>query len=222
MKFVNHPHFLNNNIKTFGNHVVYLIDSQMNLVKNGTFTEECLPYSSSNGSNTESCPLKCKNGDDLVFYHAKNAYTTEEDYNQENFYDIITVIIDQLITYGPVVSGIIVYDDFYDFKNNANCKNIIYKKMIFMILKVDMLLLVITYLHKIQYMKFQLFLEDKLVDIQCIDQQKIRTLFQEQKCMKTSFHFLVVELQKNLYLMIFQQVLQMILKEQQKLLNKWL
>ena len=55
----------------------------------------------------------------------KNAFTTEEDYTQENFYDIITVIIDQLITYGPVESGFTVYDDFYDFKNNANCKNII-------------------------------------------------------------------------------------------------
>ena len=96
------------------------MDSQFNLVKNGTVTEECLPYSSSNGSNTESCPLKCKNGDDLVFYHAKNAYMTEEDYTQENFYDIITVIIDQLIIYGPVVCGFTVYYDFYDFKNNAN------------------------------------------------------------------------------------------------------
>ena len=45
---------------------------------------------------------------------------TEEDYTQENFYDIITVIIDQLIIYGPVVCGFTVYYDFYDFKNNAN------------------------------------------------------------------------------------------------------
>ena len=50
---------------------------------------------------------------------------TEEDYTQENFYDIITVIIDQLIIYGHVVCGFTVYDDFYDFKNNSNCKNII-------------------------------------------------------------------------------------------------
>ena len=40
-----------------------LIDAQFNLVKNGTVTEECLPYSSSSGTNKESCPLKCKNGD---------------------------------------------------------------------------------------------------------------------------------------------------------------
>ena len=105
----------------------YLINSQFNLVKNGTVTEECLPYSSSSGTNTESCPSQCKNGDDLVLYHAKNAYTTEEDYNQENFYDIVTVIIDQLITYGPVESGFTVYSDFYNLRTNSNCKNIIYK-----------------------------------------------------------------------------------------------
>ena len=104
------------------------MDPQFNLVKNGTVTEECLPYSSSNGSNTESCPLKCKNGDDLVFYHGKNSYSTEEDYTQKNFYDIVTIIIDQLITYGPIVSSFTVYDDFYGFKDNTNCKNIIYKK----------------------------------------------------------------------------------------------
>ena len=43
-------------------------------MKNGTVTEECLPYSSSSGTNKESCPLKNKSGDDLVFYHAKIAY----------------------------------------------------------------------------------------------------------------------------------------------------
>ena len=57
----------------------------------------------------------------------KNAFTTEEDYTQENFYDIITVIIDQLITYGPVESGFTVYSDFYNLRTNSNCKNIIYK-----------------------------------------------------------------------------------------------
>ena len=105
----------------------YLINSQFNLVKNGTVTEECLPYASGNGRNRESCPAKCKNGDDLVLYYAKNAYTTEEDYSQENFYDIVTVIIDQLITYGPVESGFSVYSDFYNLRSNSNCKNTIYK-----------------------------------------------------------------------------------------------
>lgn len=31
----------------------------------------------------------------------KNAYTTIFDYNQENYYDIVTLIIEQLINYGP-------------------------------------------------------------------------------------------------------------------------
>ena len=104
----------------------YLINSQFNLVKNGTVTEACLPYSSSDGNYIESCPTKCKNGDDLVKYYAKSAYTTEEDYSQENFYDIVTAIIDQLITIGPVESGITVYSDFYSLRTNSNCKNIIY------------------------------------------------------------------------------------------------
>ena len=106
----------------------YLIDSQFNLVKNGTVTEECLPYSSGIGINTESCPAKCKNGDDLKFYYAKNAYTTEDDYSRENFYDIITVIIDQLITYGPVESGFTVYSDFNYLNYDFYCKAIIYSK----------------------------------------------------------------------------------------------
>ena len=35
--------------------------------------------------------------------------------------------MDQLITYGPAVSDFTVYDDFYYFKNNTNCRNIINK-----------------------------------------------------------------------------------------------
>ena len=36
--------------------------------------------------------------------------------------------MDQLITYGPVVSDFTVYDDFYYFKDYPYCKNIIYKR----------------------------------------------------------------------------------------------
>ena len=105
----------------------YLINTHFNLVKNGTVTEECLPYSSSNGISIESCPTKCKNGDDIVKYYAKNAYTTSEDYSQENYYDIVTAIIDQLITKGPVESSIIVYQDFSSLISKSNCKDIIYR-----------------------------------------------------------------------------------------------
>ena len=104
----------------------YLINSQFNLVKNGTVTEECFPYSSGDGTTIESCPTQCKNGEDIVKYYAKNAYTTSEDYSQENFYDIVKVIIDQLINVGPVESAIRVYSDLYDLRTNTNCKNTIY------------------------------------------------------------------------------------------------
>ena len=104
----------------------YLINSQFNLVKNGTVKEECLPYSSGNGNIIDSCPTQCKNGDELEKFYAKSAYTTGEDYSQENFYDIVTAIIDQLVTIGPVESGIRIYSDFYNLRTNRNCKDIIY------------------------------------------------------------------------------------------------
>ena len=82
-----------------------LIDSNFNLLKNVTVTEQRMPYSSGNGINEdediEECPTKCADGSDMIKYHSKNAYTTIFDYNQENYYDIVTLIIEQLINYGP-------------------------------------------------------------------------------------------------------------------------
>lgn len=64
-----------------------------------------MPYSSGNGINEdediEECPIKFTDGSDMIKYHSKNAYTTIFDYNQENYYDIVTLIIEQLINYGP-------------------------------------------------------------------------------------------------------------------------
>ena len=38
----------------------YLINSQFNLAKNGTVTEECLPYSSASGNSIKECPQHVK------------------------------------------------------------------------------------------------------------------------------------------------------------------
>ena len=38
----------------------YLIDTQLNLIKNGTVTEQCLPFSSGEGTIVDGCPQKCK------------------------------------------------------------------------------------------------------------------------------------------------------------------
>ena len=59
------------------------------LVKNGTVTEKCLPYSSADVTSifeeVEQCPTKCKDGSDIIKYHSKNAYSTLYDYNQDNY-----------------------------------------------------------------------------------------------------------------------------------------
>ena len=43
----------------------YHLLAALDLYYNGTITEECFPYSSSSG-NVESCPLKCKDGSNLI------------------------------------------------------------------------------------------------------------------------------------------------------------
>ena len=105
----------------------YLIDTQLNLVKNGTVTEECAPYNSEGGKILEQCPQKCKNGSELVKYYSYKPYSTEKYYSEENFYDIITLIMDELIINGPLVAQVDLYQDLIDFNNNKEkCKNEIY------------------------------------------------------------------------------------------------
>ena len=56
----------------------YLIDPQLNLIKNGTVTEQCLPFSSGDGKITTECPKdKCPDGSDAKRYYSQNAYLTE-------------------------------------------------------------------------------------------------------------------------------------------------
>ena len=105
----------------------FLIDPELNLVKNGTVTEGCLPFSSADGKTIESCPTSCKDGSKFKKYYAQNAYMTEGYYSQETFYDIVTLMMDQIVNYGPIVTGIDVYMDFqllhYD---SEKCRNEVY------------------------------------------------------------------------------------------------
>ena len=87
------------------------ISFHLNLVKNGTVKDECIPYTASNGS-VEKCSSTCKDGSEKIKYYSKNAYIIEPIYDDQHYYDYIKVIIDQLINYGPVVSSIIAYEDF--------------------------------------------------------------------------------------------------------------
>ena len=103
-----------------------LIDPQLSLVKDGTVTEECLPYASGN-KYIPKCPSSCKNNEEFKKYYSKNPYTTFLDFSEENYYDIVAIIMDQLIHYGPVSSAIALYDDFYELSNDNQCLNTIYR-----------------------------------------------------------------------------------------------
>jgi len=102
----------------------YIINAQFALVTHGTVTEECFPYSSAEGEVSEECPSKCKNNDEFKIYYAKNAYSTQLDYHNGDYYDIVTLIMDQLVNYGPVVADITIYEDFEDLYFSNNCSEI--------------------------------------------------------------------------------------------------
>lgn len=95
------------------------LDAALNLVKNGTVTEECQPYLSGDGK-IRACPTKCKDGSALKKYYAKEIYTTEDSYSKDNFYDIVTLMIYQLIKYGPFNVDIFVFQDFFSWCDESN------------------------------------------------------------------------------------------------------
>ena len=97
------------------------IDAEINLVKNGTVNESCFGYSSVDGTVLK-CPKKCEKNGNFHKYYAKNAYILDN-YSNKNFYEIVALIIDQLITEGPVSSSIPVYDDFMNLLIDKNCAN---------------------------------------------------------------------------------------------------
>jgi hypothetical protein len=98
----------------------YLTDTQMHLIKNGTVTESCFPYTSKNGS-IEECIDQCKDEtEEYKKYYAQNMYTTEGTaINKNTFLDIVTLIIDELITNGPLSAGFTIYEDFYSLENKS-------------------------------------------------------------------------------------------------------
>jgi len=102
----------------------YLVDTQFLLVKNGTVTETCMPFTSAEGTRVEECPTRCKNSEEFVKHKAKNPYSATFDFTF-NYYDVVTIMMDQLINYGPLVTHISAYADLSDLEG-PRCKNIIY------------------------------------------------------------------------------------------------
>lgn len=104
----------------------YLIDPALNLVKNGTVTEGCLPFSSGDGKSMEACPTSCKDGTPFKKYYAREVFMTEDFYSEENFYDIVSIMMYQIVNHGPIVTGFQVFDDFMtwsDDKYKERCIN---------------------------------------------------------------------------------------------------
>ena len=105
-----------------------ILDAQLNLIRNGTLTEGCFPFVSSDGKTIPKCPTECEDGEEFVKYKAKNAFITRDYYSKETFYEIVVLIMDQLISFGPVVSAVTSYEDFETLsKYGDQCKNIIYR-----------------------------------------------------------------------------------------------
>jgi len=103
-----------------------LIDPQLNLVKNGSVTEECFPYKSADGETIPECPSQCENGSEFKKYHSQNAYLAEN-YDQEKFNDLVILVMDQLVTQGPIMAGFDVKADFDRFgEDQQKCKTEVY------------------------------------------------------------------------------------------------
>ena len=101
-------------------------DYQLTLVKNGTLTEQCFPFTSSDGKTIPECPSTCQDGSEFKKYHAQNAYSAKNT-NQKDFYDLVILIMDQLITEGPIVAQFTISEDFNKFaEDEKKCLNDVY------------------------------------------------------------------------------------------------
>ena len=103
-----------------------LLNTQFYLAKNGTVTESCMPYTSGNLA-IEQCITKCKNKEEMKLFYSKNTFTTGNYYDEEDYYDIVAIIVDQLINFGPVTSSIDTYKDFNNLHGKKLCGDIIYR-----------------------------------------------------------------------------------------------
>ena len=72
----------------------------------GLVTEECFPYSSTEGGIPEFCITECKNGEKWAPYYSD--WTDSFEYAKD--------IMDDMPINGPIETHFDVYDDFYDYK----------------------------------------------------------------------------------------------------------
>ena len=102
-----------------------LLEPQLNLVKNGTVTEKCFSYKSSDGKTIPTCPNTCEDGSEFKKYYAQNAYRVKS--NSGKIEELVILVMDQLVTQGPVAADFTIYKDFRNFSDvKENCLNKVY------------------------------------------------------------------------------------------------
>ena len=105
------------------------LDAWLHLVRNGTVTEQCIEFSSGN-QIVEQCRTSCKNPEiKYEKYYAKNVYTTKEKISETNFYNVVMLIMDELVRNGPITASIDADDDFGDwfsYSGQEKCHNEVY------------------------------------------------------------------------------------------------
>ena len=74
----------------------------------------------------EECPIICRDNSEYKKFYSKNVYSTYDNYTLENYYSIVTIIIDQLVNFGPVATSVDLYQDFHYLETDENCSNKIY------------------------------------------------------------------------------------------------
>lgn len=80
------------------------------LTKTGIVSDDCLPYSSADGS-VAKCPKKCENGGDFKKYKCKAGSVVEaKGVNQ---------IKQELVNNGPLETGFTVYEDFMSYRSGV-------------------------------------------------------------------------------------------------------
>ena len=90
-------------------------DGDLFLVNPGTVSKNCFPYTSGN-KVVPSCPKKCVDSSNLNFYRAKKFYYLNN-FSKQNYYEIVALIMDQIIKEGPVEASIPVFEDFHKLYN---------------------------------------------------------------------------------------------------------
>ena len=104
----------------------YLQDTLNFLGRHGTVTESCFGYQAidANGRNFSECD-RLTGSHDPVECDDKCSEWKNQVYKIGNYYSLLTknMVKNAIVEYGPVISGIAIYEDFYDYENGIYERN---------------------------------------------------------------------------------------------------